>query len=582
MQDHPRPRSLFAILFALPALLALGCSEPDAPRPKAAAAPLGLPDLPDGDLRTGRRLVYQVAVRSFQDSDDDGTGDLEGLRRRLGYLRELGVGLLILEDVVEAGTADGGRAARDWGAIDALVGDEESFAALAVSAAAEGIALGLTLPLNHVDEGHAWWQAARASTAAAERGFFRTATAPILCEDVPNIPLDPYRADALDGSDRWTGLDDDTFAYHRFAATSPDVRLDVAAVADAAAAAVARWRERGITALMLPDAYAWQEDGDGCDQQPASHDLLAAWRAAGVFDDMALLGFPRPPIQAPQSDHDLTVGWLGSPGAPELDGVTSGDLTEWLRQAFVDPAARVALRDAIRRHAELRSVADGEAGQVIWTSGHAETTRLAATAGDDRGRRLALSLILGAPFTPWLFYGDELGLGPSAGDSSGDWRNLGRAAMPWAADEPNLGFGKQPPPMPGPIGAADRTVDRQVADEGSVLAWARRLMRLRYHVAALREGGWADLDVRDPQGRVPGDVIGFLRSHANGGLVVLVNFSDAEVRVDVRLPESGWAAGTPLHDLLGDRELVAAHPGDPSTLSLTVPRRGALWVGPQP
>ncbi len=582
MQDHIRRVRLFALLPVLPVLLAAGCSEPDAPRPKTAAAPLGLPDLPDGDLRMGRRLVYQVAVRSFQDSNDDGTGDLEGLRRRLDYLRELGVGLLILEDVVEAGAADGGRAALDWGAIDPRVGDEASFAALAVSAAAQGLALGLTLPLNHVDEGHAWWQAARGSSTAVERGYFRTATAPILCEDIPNIPLDPYRADALDGSDHWTQLDHDTLAYHRFAATSLDVRLDVAAVADAAAAAVARWRERGVTALMLPDTYAWQERDSDCDQRAASHELLAGWRAAGVFRDMALIGFPRPPIQAPQSDHDLTVGWLGSAGAPEFDGVVAGDLTEWLRQAFVDPEARTALRGAIHRHAELRTLADGAAGQVVWASGHTDTMRLAATAGDDRGRRLALSLIFGAPFTPWLYYGDELGLGPSAGDSGGDWRSLGRAAMPWAADEPNLGFGAQPPPIPGPIGAAERTVDRQRTDEGSVLAWARRLMRLRYRVPALAAGGWADLDVRDPQGRVPGDVIGFLRSHADGGLVVLVNFSDADLRVDVRLPQSGWAAGSPLHDLLSDRVLVEAHPGDPSTLSLTVPRRGALWVAPQP
>lgn len=576
-------RSRASLLRLMPALLALaGCSDPAAPPAAAARPPLGLPDLPDGNLRSGRRLVYQVSVRSFQDSNDDGFGDLEGLRRRLGYLRELGVGLILLDDVVEAGTSDGGRAARDWGAIDPLVGDEDDFAALAVSAAGEGIALGLTLALNHVDEGHAWWQAARASTTAAERDYFRTASAPLLCPDLPNIPLDPYRADSLDGGDRWTVLDDDTLAYHRFAATSPDVRLTVAAVAAAAAAAVARWRERGISALWLPDVYAWQEDAVGCEQRPASHDLLASLRAAGVFEGMALLGFPRPPIQSPQSDHELTVGWLGNAAGPELDGVAAGDLTEWLRQAFVDPDARIALRDAVRRHAELRTLADADSGQVIWASGHGETTRLAATAGDDRGRKLALSLLLGAPFTPWLHYGDELGLGPSAGHSGGDWRNLARAAMPWTAGAANLGFGANPPPMPPPIGAAERTVELQEADSGSVLTWARRLMRLRYHVPALAEGGWQDLDIRDANGRVPTDMIGFLRSHAAGGLVVLVNFADTDGKVEVRLPISGWAAGTALYDLLGDRELSTAHRGDPSTLTLTVPRRGALWIAPQP
>lgn len=222
--------------------------EPEPPRP-VAAAPEGLPAFPAGDLRDGRRLVYHVAVASFQDSDGDGYGDLAGLERRLPYLRELGAGLIMLDDVVAGGSADGGRAALDWSALDGRVGDEAAFAALAASAATFDIAIGVQLGLNQVDEGHAWWQAARASTTAAERAWFRTATAPVLCPDLPNIPLDPYGPVLEDGSDRWTTLDDATYAYHRFAPTSPDVRLDDPAVAAAAEAAVAAWTARGVRAF---------------------------------------------------------------------------------------------------------------------------------------------------------------------------------------------------------------------------------------------------------------------------------------------------------------------------------------------
>lgn len=551
-------------------------SRPEPSRP-LAAVPAGLPAFPAGDLRDGRRLIYHVAVASFQDTDGDGYGDLAGLERRLPYLRELGVGMIMLDDVVAGGSADGGRAALDWSAIDSRVGDEAAFASLAASAATFDIAIGVQLGLNQIDEGHTWWQAARASTTAAERAWFRTATAPVPCPDLPNIPLDPYGPVLEDGSDRWIKLDDANYAYHRFASTSPDVRLEHPDVAAAAKAAVAAWMDRGVRAFMLPDVYAWREDADGCDQRAASHELLATWRAAGVFGEAALYGFPRPPVQSPQGDHELTVGWLGDADARELDGTLAGDLTAWLQQAFVDPAARPALRDGIKRHADLRA-ADGGPGQIVWALGHGETSRLAAVAGDDRSRKLALSLVLSAPFTPWIYYGDELGLGPSAGLSAGDWRALSRAGMIWEAEAPNFGFGEAGPPMPPPIGAERRAVDVQIDDVGSLLRWTRARVADRYRHAALHAGGYADVDARDPSGRVPDDTIAFLRRHAEGGALILHNFADVDQPLAVRLDATGWSAGDRLIDLVAGTEVAAVWAGDPGTLEVTVPRRGSRWI----
>ena len=97
-------------------------------------------------------LVYQIYPRSFQDSNGDGIGDLNGIRQRLGYLKELGVDVIWLSPVYQSPNDDNGYDISDYQAIMAEFGTMEDFDALLLEVHELGMKLVMDLVVNHTSD----------------------------------------------------------------------------------------------------------------------------------------------------------------------------------------------------------------------------------------------------------------------------------------------------------------------------------------------------------------------------------------------------------------------------------------------
>jgi glycosidase len=114
-------------------------------------------------------VVYQIYPRSFQDSNGDGFGDLQGITSRLDYLADLGVDVIWLSPVYKSPQDDNGYDISDYQDIDPLFGTLEDMDELLAQAHARGIKVVMDLVVNHTSDEHAWFQASRDPQGRARR-----------------------------------------------------------------------------------------------------------------------------------------------------------------------------------------------------------------------------------------------------------------------------------------------------------------------------------------------------------------------------------------------------------------------------
>lgn len=117
-------------------------------------------------------LVYQIYPRSFQDSNGDGIGDLNGIRQRLGYLKELGVDVIWLSPVYQSPNDDNGYDISDYQAIMAEFGTMEDFDALLLEVHELGMKLVMDLVVNHTSDEHPWFQESKKSRENPYRDYY--------------------------------------------------------------------------------------------------------------------------------------------------------------------------------------------------------------------------------------------------------------------------------------------------------------------------------------------------------------------------------------------------------------------------
>ena len=121
------------------------------------------------DLWWKGAVIYQVYPRSFQDSDGDGVGDLQGIRSRLDHLEWLGVDVIWLSPIYASPQADNGYDIADYQAIDPTFGTLDDFDALLADVHARGMKLVMDLVVNHTSDEHPWFLESRSSPRSPKR-----------------------------------------------------------------------------------------------------------------------------------------------------------------------------------------------------------------------------------------------------------------------------------------------------------------------------------------------------------------------------------------------------------------------------
>jgi alpha-glucosidase len=438
-------------------------------------------------------VVYQIYPRSFQDSDGDGIGDLEGIRSRLDHLAWLGVDGLWMSPIYPSPLADFGYDVSDYTDVDPVFGTLEDFDGLVAQAGERGLEVLMDIVPCHTSIEHPW---------------FREHPDWYIWADAPN-----NWASAFGGS-AWSARDG-RFYLHSFYPEQPDLDWRNPEVVAAMQDVLRFWLDRGAAGYRIDAIDRLLKDPELRDDPPASEPY----------------GLPLRPEQA-------KLALTNSRNAPDM-GEALAKIREACGDAFLVgevylPSAKwqpyLAHFDAVfafellfspweaeplRRAIEATTRQPGAA----WVMSNHDFGRLATRFGE-RNARAAAMLLLTLPGTAFVYQGDEIGQGDGPpGESRFDraGRDRFRHPMQWDAS-PTGGFTTGAPWLPA-VDPAEHNVEDQRDDPRSTLSLVRELIALRRELG----DGFALLDAADG-----------LVAYRRGANVVAVNTTAEPLPVPLR------------------------------------------------
>ncbi len=424
MKRHRAPL-LPPLLLLLATLPSLPCAAESALPSSPAQHPASSP-APQPRLTWARGSVFcEIFVRSFADSDGDGIGDLRGLTSRLDYLNDgdastttdLGIEGIWLMPVF-ASPSYHGYDTIDYEAINPPYGTTADFDAFIAAAHARGIRVVLDLVINHTSNRHPWFVESSASPRAPKHDWYVWRTD------------DPGWRQPWGGGPTWHELNG-AYYYGVFGGGMPDLNFENPSVRAEVKAIASYWLERGVDGFRLDAARHLVEDGPG-DLQTNTPGTHAFWKefaahVRSVEPEALLVGENWTSTEniAPYFGSTATVA-----GGDELpmsfDFPLAGSILRAVRTGDASPIV-ATLADIARLYPA--GVLDG-----TFLSNH-DTPRVATELGSDPVRlRSAAALLLTLPGSPFLYYGEEIGLAGGKPDP-----NI-RTPMPWNDREAGGGF----------------------------------------------------------------------------------------------------------------------------------------------
>jgi maltose alpha-D-glucosyltransferase/alpha-amylase len=529
-------------------------------------------------------VIYELRVRSFFDSNDDGIGDLRGLLQKLDYLRDLGVSALWLLPLYPSPLRDDGYDIADYFSVHPSAGTLDDFRELLAEAHARGLKVITELVLNHTSDQHPWFERARrAAPGTPERDFY------VWSDDARKWPEARIIFQDYETSNwAWDPIAK-AYYWHRFFSHQPDLNFDSADVRASMLEVVDFWFSLGVDGMRLDAVpYLYERAGTACENLPETHEFLRELRAhidRNFTGRMLLAEANQWPEDAAQyfGRGDECHMAFHFPIMPRLymalrmeDSYPISDILEQT------PAIPEGCQWAIflRNHDELtlEMVTDEERDYMVERYAADRQTRinlgirrrLAPLLENDRRRIELLNLLLlSLPGTPVLYYGDEIGMGDNAylGDRDGV-----RTPMQWSADR-NGGFSRANPqrlilpPISDPEYRYETVnVEIQEQNSNSLLWWMKRRIALRKAYPAFGRGS---LEMLAPENR---KVLAFLRRHADVTLLVVVNLSRYPQWVELDL--APYAGTTPV-ELVGNG---AFPPIENRPYRLTLGGHDGIWL----
>ena len=531
-------------------------------------------------------VFYEVLVRAFNDSDNNGSGDLNGLRNKLDYLQWLGVDCLWLPPFYDSPLRDGGYDIRDFRAVLPEFGTVDDFRLLLEEAHARGIRVITDLVMNHTSDTHEWFQQSRMDPDGPYGDFYVWTDDPDTYSGARIIFVDTedsnWTYDPVRGQYYW----------HRFFSHQPDLNYDNPAVQEAMIDVLRFWSDLGIDGFRLDAVpYLFEREGTNCENLPETHTFLKKCRA--IMDEeypgCVLLA------EANQWPEDV-VEYFGDPevGGDECHMAFHFPLMPRIFMA-VRRESRFPISEILdstpdipssaqwgiflRNHDELTLEMVTDAERDFMYAEYAKDPRMKANIGirrrlaplleNDRNQlELFNALLLSLPGSPVLYYGDEIGMGDNIwlGD-----RDAVRTPMQWSPDR-NAGFSRCDPgrlylpTIQDPTyGYQAINVESQMSSSNSLLNWVRRMVQVRKKYRAFGLGDFRELDNGNPS------VLTYLREHDDERLLCVNNLSKYPQAVELDLSEFAGATPVELTGSVPFPEIGA------DSYQITLPGHGFYW-----
>jgi alpha-glucosidase len=530
-------------------------------------------------------VIYEIYARSFQDSNGDGIGDLNGIIRRLDYLQQLGVDAIWLSPIYPSPLVDFGYDISDYENIDPQYGTLADFGRLVAEARKRGIRIVMDMVMNHTSDQHPWFIESRSSRTNPKRDWY-------IWRDGKGEGKPPNNWQSEFGHFAWK-FDEKTgqWYYHKFYAEQPDLNWRNPAVEKAMFDCVRFWLDRGVAGFRLDAIPTLFEDlqlrnaketggtnafGDPnldnkyTENLPEVHDVMRRLRAMvdRYPDDRVLIGETYLP------DTFELDEWYGGARHDELH------LPMDMLVGFTNKLDARLLRQRI---AAVQTQIHGN--QPLLVFDNHDNPRSWDRYGDGKHNleiaKLLAAILFTSRATALMYYGEEIGMvttPPARKEDVKDpvgitgWpkekgRDGERTPMQWDTTA-NAGFSPATPWLPIPASYREVNVARQQAEPGSLLVWHRRLIALRRSNATLRDGAQVTLNARDK------NVLSHLRRAPGAApVVVALNLGGAEEKVHFNLKPQGFASTSAI-TLLASFDGPKQVPLD----EMTIPPFGA-WIG---
>ncbi|GBD84279.1 trehalose synthase/amylase TreS [bacterium BMS3Abin02] len=502
-------------------------------------------------------IVYETHIRSFRDADGNGFGDFTGLTSKLDYLCDLGITAIWLLPFYPSPLRDDGYDVSDFRSVHPRYGTLDDFRGFLDQAHRRDLRVITELIVNHTSDRHPWFQRARrAAPGSAERDFYVWSDTPDRYRDARIIFTDTETSN-------WT-WDPVAGAYywHRFFSHQPDLNYDNPTVRAEVLAIMDFWLDMGVDGLRLDAVpYLYEREGTNCENLPETHTELKVIRAhldTGYEDRILVAEANQWPEDAAAyfGDGDESHMNYHFPLMPRLFlALARGDRTpiEWIldRTPAIPPSAQWGI--FVRNHDELtlEMVTDEERAEMYGCYAKDPKAklnvgirrRLAPLLGNDpRKLRLMLSLLFGLPGTPFLYYGDEIGMGD---DLDLPDRDGLRTPMQWD-DGPNAGFSDaDPSALYTPViddpeyGYRTLNVAESLDDHSSLLNWTRKAIAVRRRHPAFGRGDVEWLRPADPA------LLAYVLTYEDDAVLAVANLSDRTTTMPLPQPGTDLITGEP-------------------------------------
>lgn len=521
-------------------------------------------------------VVYEIYPRSFQDSNGDGIGDLNGVTSRLDYLRDLGVDAIWLTPSYPSPQIDFGYDISDYEQIDPQYGTLADFDRLIAEANKRHIRVIMDMVMNHSSDRHQWFQQSRSSRDNPYRNWYIWHDAKGW--DAAGHPIPPNNWLSIFGHSAWT-WDERTrqFYYHKFYAQQPDLNWNNPHVHQAFQNIITFWIRHGVAGFrfdaigmlyedaaladepykrtpngrIVINAYGDQQtDGSKTENLSGTHAVMQELRA--LTDRLSSDDFP---------GTCVLIGEVNAPTMQELNALYGSVEHPEFHLPMDSQSGAIDRFDAAPFRAHLR---DLETSLVVNTplllSDNHDHPRMDMRYGDGLHdmeiQRVMATVLLASRGSVLMYYGDEIGMKTTQPVRREDvkdpigllgWpkekgRDGERTPMQWTAGA-MAGFtqGRQPW-LPVPASASVINVEREAQQPDSLLNWYKRLIHLKKTNRALAQGGDEIFDTGKAQ------VLAWMRiAPGENPVVVLANFSAQPQPVNLR---SQVPSSASLHTLL--------------------------------
>ncbi|MBP2242773.1 alpha-glucosidase [Cytobacillus eiseniae] len=505
-------------------------------------------------------VVYQVYPRSFQDSNNDGIGDLQGLISRLDYLQDLGIDVIWICPVYQSPNDDNGYDISDYQEIMADFGTMADFDQLLDEVHGRGMKMIIDLVINHTSDEHPWFIESRASKTSEKRDWY-------IWRDGEN-GKEPNNWGSIFNGSAWE-LDQETEQYylHLFSKKQPDLNWENEDVRKALFTMIKWWLDKGVNGFRVDAISHIKKDKAFTDMPNPDHlPYVPAWEK--YMNVPGIMAFLEELKQETFAKYDImTVG--------EANGVGIEDIHEWVdwtegKFNLIFQFEHLSLWDAeVKKKLDIlelkqvltkwQKALEGIGWNALFIENH-DKARSVSTWGNDGElwRESATSLAMMYFFmqgTPFIYQGQELGMTNVTFSSIEDYndvatRNLynhrvqqgespehvmaiisqtsrdnSRTPMQWSAEE-NAGFTKGKPWLGVNPNYTEINVEAQKKDPQSVFNFYKKMVQLRKSNEVFVYGAY-DLVLEEHPA-----LYAYTRTLGQERVIVLCNLAEKSVIVD--------------------------------------------------